>query len=291
MIKLGCCLPGGSFMPQGVAEIDKSTYGVLKNGCAAVRGIGYDYCEAGVGMIMNLTGDEFKRAVDTGDIRIYAANSLIPRHLHVSKIEGELTEFIEKSAMRLSALGAEIVVLGSGFSRRYADETGYEKGMEDLKDFLRMCDTYMKKYGLIMALEPLNTNETNLMITVDDGAEIARELIDEGYGNIRLLGDTFHMSHEPVCSCCTVLPEDGFSRKAIVSCVKNSDILVHTHAAEPFDRRYPGSHDGKYVSEFISALNRVGYSGGMTVECGFGDFLAEAKAAFEFLDRERKASL
>ncbi len=287
MIKLGCCLPGGSFMPQGVAEIDKSTYGVLKNGCNAVKSIGYDYCEAAVGMIMNLTDEEFHRAVESGEIRIYAANSLIPGKFHIARPEEGLSEFVEKSAYRLSALGAKIVVMGSGAARRYSDDTGYEKGREYLVNFLRMCDGCMKKYGLVMALEPLNSKETNMMVTVDEGADIARGLIAEGCGNIKLLGDTYHMSHEPVCGGCTVLPEDGFTRRAIKSCTDNIDILVHTHAAEPFDRRYPGSHDGSYVGEFISALREAGYEGGMTVECGFGDFAADARAAFEFLDRER----
>lgn len=282
MIRFGCCIPGASFMPEGVGEVDRSAYGILASGCRTVREIGYDYAEAAVGLVMKMTDAEYDRAKKEGEIRIEAANSLIPGHMHISNLSDELREFIDRAMMRVSGLGGSVIVFGSGRARSVAEGTSFEQGLAHTEAFLAMCDSSARKYNITMAVEPLNFRETNMIITLREGAAMARRLNASGCGNIKLLVDTFHMSREPD----TGAKRDGqteYNEECFAVLKEAEDIIVHAHAAEPFDRTYPGSHDGIYLSRFAQALKQTAYKGGVSVECGFKDFLSESAEALKFL--------
>ena len=45
-MKISCCIPGGSFMPQGEKEVPMSSYDRLTEGCRVMRELGYDAAEA-----------------------------------------------------------------------------------------------------------------------------------------------------------------------------------------------------------------------------------------------------
>lgn len=282
MIRLGCCIPGASFMPEGEGEPDRSVYGILSAGCRAVRDIGYDYSEAAVGLLMKLTEDEYNRAKDEGEIRIEAANSFIPGHMHIAVLTDELNEFIEQAMERVSGLGAGIIVFGSGVSRRAAEGVSYEEGLAHTEAFLAVCNRYAQKYGITMALEPLNTRETNMIITLAEGASLVRCMNAAGYNNIKLLADTFHMSREPVIKSAET-GETQYNEDCFAVLKEAEDIIIHAHAAEPFDRTYPGSHDGIYLTRFAEELKKTAYNGRVSVECGFKDFISESTRALDFL--------
>ncbi|MDD4772663.1 MAG: sugar phosphate isomerase/epimerase [Eubacteriales bacterium] len=279
MIRLGCCIPGASFMPEGVGEVDRSTYGILSAGCRTIRDTGYDYAEAAVGLLMKMTGEEYKRAKDEGEIRIEAANSFIPGHMHISKISDEMTDFIDRAMERVSGLGAGILVFGSGASRRVPEGVSREEGLAHLTDFLTVCDEYAGKHGITLALEPLNTRETNMINTLAEGASLVRRMMAAGCDNIKLLADTYHMSREGLGED---RGENEYNEESFTVLGEAEDIIVHAHAAEPFDRTYPGSHDGVYLTRFAEALKKTAYGGRVSVECGFSDFIAESALALKF---------
>lgn len=275
MIRLGCCIPGGSFMPEGVGEVDRSAYGILSAGCRAVRETGYDYAEAAVGLLMKMTGEEYARAKAGSEIRIKVANSFIPGQMHISDLSPGLREYVDSAMERVRTLGADIIVFGSGMSRRTAAGVSPEEGMAHLVSFLAICDTYARGYGITIALEPLNNRETNMINTLAAGASLVRRMNAAGYNNIKLLADTYHMSREPAG---TQYNEDCF---AVLK--EAEDIIVHMHAAEVSDRTYPGSHDGIYLTHFAEEVKKTAYTGRVSVECGFKDFLSESTAALKFL--------
>lgn len=282
MIRLGCCIPGASFMPEGTGSTDGSAAGILTAGFRAVRDTGFDYAEAAVGLLMKMTEEEYRRVRDGGEVRIEAANSFIPGHMHISVLSEDLKTFIGRAMERVSGLGAGILVYGSGVSRRAADGTPYEKGLEDIRNFLALCDGYAREYGITIALEPLNSSETNMITTLAEGASLVRSMNSAGYGSIKLLADTYHMSLEPSGSASAAGTTD-YNEECFAVLSEAADILVHAHVAEPFERRYPGSHDGVYLTRFAGELKKTAYDGRVSVECSFGDFLRESAEALRFL--------
>ncbi|MFR3484658.1 MAG: hypothetical protein ACLTXL_14875 [Clostridia bacterium] len=61
MVRLGCCLPGGSFMPQGEEQIPASTESVLLEGTQIIAEAGYSYSEICAGLLCELSEEEVAR--------------------------------------------------------------------------------------------------------------------------------------------------------------------------------------------------------------------------------------
>ena len=254
--RIGCCIPGGSFMPEGVKEVDTSAYGVLKNGYNAVIQAGFDFAEATVGLIMQLTDDDIKRAADEG-LRFQVFNSFIPPSLAIATTPlAELESYVDKAMGRMKALGAECVVFGSGGARRDAGDKVY--------DFIRMCNSLANKHAMYIALEPLNKGETNWLHTVKDGFDICCKL---DLPNLKCLADAYHMFKEEEPA--TIL-------------IEVAKYLTHVHVSDG-DRGYPGRDGGEYLRQFSAELKKSGYTGRVSAECGFKDFIKESVLVCEFM--------
>ena len=267
-MKISCCIPGGSFMPQGENELPMSSYERLTEGCRVMRDLGYDAAEATVGLIMALSDDEvaaLQTAYKAGEFSLDACNSFIPGHLPIISDEAgtaALYEFVDRAIARMASLGIRYVVFGSGAVRRIPEDYDLAAAQEKIDAFICTVDAACEKYGMMCVIEPLNKLETNWCNTVAEGAAVVRRL---NLKNVRLLADGYHMSKEG--EPYSVLEE-------------NRDILMHCHIASA-DRKIPGGTD--YEVGFLDTLKRIGYDGIVTVECGFGDFREEAKIAAEWL--------
>jgi sugar phosphate isomerase/epimerase len=267
-MKISCCIPGGSFMPQGEKEVPMSSYDRLTEGCRVMRELGYDAAEATVGLIMALSEDEvtaLQNAYKAGEFSLDACNSFIPGHLPIiTDEEGtqKLYAFVDDAIARMSSIGIKYVVFGSGAVRRIPEGYDRDAAQEKIDAFIRQVDACCEKYGMTCVIEPLNKAETNWCNSVAEGAAVVRRL---NLKNVRLLADGYHMSKE------------GEPYSVLVD---NRDILTHCHIASA-DRKIPGTTD--YEAGFLETLKNIGYDGIVTVECGFGNFRKEAKIAAEWL--------
>jgi len=264
--KIGCCIPGGSFMPEGVGEVDTSTYGILKSGYELALKRGFDFAEATVWLIMKLTDEEFEKAVNDG-LQFKVFNSFIPGSMPiVSTPMEQLRDHVEKSMYRMSKFGAEGVIFGSGAARRLEVSGNNTSGdTAKLYEFIRMCCEVAEKYGMYFALEPLNKKETNWLTSVAEGYEVCKEL---NLPNLKLLADAYHMFLE-------------YEAANVLSAVQ--DYLVHVHVSDG-NRKYPGLDGGAYMRYFSYELSRTNYTGRVSAECGYSDFYRESEAVYEFMN-------
>ncbi len=268
MMKIGCCIPGGSFMPQGENEIPLSPLTRLTEGSRVVRACGYDCAEASVGMITALSEEElaFLRAeYEAGRFAICSCNSFIPGQFPIVTDEAgtkALYDYAEHAIARMASLGIPYVVFGSGRVRTIPEDIDRAQGEAQIEAFIAHCDKMCGKYGMTLVIEPLNTKETNWCITVAEGAALVRRLQLQ---NVKLLADGYHMSqaNEPM----SVITD-------------NADIIRHCHIAST-DRKIPGST--AYENDMIDALKAIDYDGVVSVECGFTDFMTEAAEAARYL--------
>ncbi len=268
MIKISCCLPGGSFMPQGEKEIPLSPMERLTKGCSVVASCGYDCAEATVGMITSLSEEDYGALLaeyKAGRFRLDACNSFIPPTYPIVTDDAgtaALYAYAEGAIRRMAALGVKYVVFGSGAARRIPEDGDTAAAVAQVEAFVKKCDKWCGTYGMTLVIEPLNAKETNWINTVADGAALVRRL---GSEHVKLLADAYHMSqaNEPM----SVLAE-------------NKDILVHCHVASSC-RHIPGTTT--YEGDFIDTLKEIGYDGIVTVECSFSDFASEAKTAADYL--------
>jgi sugar phosphate isomerase/epimerase len=120
----------------------------------------------------------------------------------------------------------------------------------------------------VFVVEPLNRAETNIINSVDEGAEIVRAV---AHPNVRLLADTFHMARE------------GEGPDAIR---RAGDLLAHVHCAEKAERRPLGLGVGEDHRPYFKALKDIGYAGRVSIEAGWKDFPAELPAAVAELRKQ-----
>ena len=229
---------------------------------------GYDYIEVGFAdMVMcdDETIDEFIAKTGELGLKCEAANSMLPGTLRVTgeEIDYEaLADFLEEGMARAAKIGIEVVVFGSAKARNVPKDFPREKAIEQLAFFLReYCGPIAEKYGIKIAIEPLGALETNIILTVREGEELARLA---GRENVKVLADNFHMA----------VNDDA---------VENiSGMVIHAHISNADMRCFPEKDDDFDYLPFINALKAVGCPR-CSIEAGTGDFAEDAENAFECL--------
>jgi sugar phosphate isomerase/epimerase len=215
--------------------------------------------------------EEFQRAVEeVGNSRIKceACNVLFRPDIRLTGPgydEDLMTAYLDKAFSRITQLGAKVVVLGSGGARRVPPDFDMEEGRRQFLHAAGVVGDMAAKYGLTITLEPLNQKETNLLISVREGIELAKAV---NHPNVQLLADFYHMrmEEEPM----SVLESAG-------------GLLQHTHIAKGHERTYPLSHEEDIYSEFFAALHKIGYDNRVSVEGRTDDIAKDGPAALSLL--------
>lgn len=264
MRRIGSIVPGGSFMPQGVGDIVSDMKQELLNGYKTVIDSGYDYMEATVGMVMKLSEREVYELREDS-ITIEICNSFIPPEYSLISPDEKLYSFLKEAFMKMKLMGVDTVVLGSGKSRSIPDEISIQEGIYKLKEFFKRCNEFAQKSDITVAIEPLNVDETNVIHTVSEGAELVRDI---DCSHIKLLADVYHMyrSDEDM----KVLSE-------------NKDILKHIHVCHAEKRAAVKDFSSEYLKMFAKALDEMNYKGRVSLECQFDNFEEECKNSYEIL--------
>ena len=249
MYRIGCCIPGASFMPQTGGE-KAYAYDALTKGYKYIMDTGFDYAEATVGTLTELSPDELEKAVRSG-MKIEVCNSFVPPALaFFETTDDKLREYVGDAMMRMAKLGTEYVILGSGQARNVPDDVEESRRLSRLTAFLEICSELYEKYGIKTALEPLNYKETNCINKVSEGYDYIKKLNLPG---VFLLADAYHMyvENEPL--------------SVLSDC---EDLIKHVHISEP-DRKAPGKGEGTYLKSFSESLKKTSYTGRVSVECVF----------------------
>ncbi len=245
----------------------------------AAKAAGLDYLEANVtGFLMPENSDEEfaanKALAATITPPIYSANGFFPGEIKIVGPEADIERAVKYSRTalrRASEIGIKILVLGSSGSRSIPEGFSREEARKQFIDFLKRIAPDAEKNGVIVAIEPLQTEETNFINTVPEGAQIARET---GSEYIAVIADLFHMSRmkEP--------PED---------IINSADKLVHCHIAEVEERTAPGVK-GDDFTPYLKALKSIKYDGRMSFECSWQDIDTQLPKAIQTM-REQIQSI
>jgi sugar phosphate isomerase/epimerase len=244
------------------------------NRAEAAKACGLDYLEANVSSFLCPESDEETFAANresvAGSLPIYSANGFFPGSLKVVGPEAETERAIrysETAFRRASELGMKVLVLGSSGSRSIPEGFSREEAESQFLALLKGIAPAAEKYGILVAIEPLQKSETNFINTVTEGAEMARKA---GSPNICVLADFFHMARE------NEDPED---------IVKAADKLVHCHIAEVEERTPPGEK-GDDFTPYYRALKKIHYTGRISMECGWKDIDAQLPVAVKTMKEQ-----
>jgi len=245
--------------------------GVCTSDVAGAVKYGFDYIEPAAADIAGMSEDKFRQYADqvlSSPIRCEAFNSFIRRPelvvLGNDVPATALKDYMEACLARCRKLGASIVVWGSAGSRKVPDGFSRERARQQIAEFLRMAGDIARRSEIVIAIEPLRTQESNILNTGAETLEMVRMV---KHSNVRMIIDYFHLREEN---------EDP----QIIENAQHE--IAHLHFANPQGRIWPHDlrEDAHYES-FFRYLKKVGYTGRISIE-GRGSFDADAARSLAF---------
>ena len=242
------------------------------NDAKLLASVGYDFYENGVGSALAPDKDDewWKRQRDlilSQPIPMRSCNGFIPGKFRLTGPKadhGPALAYAEKALRRAEEAGVKTVVFGSGGARNVpGDYLGakdqkpdVEEGARQYTEFCRqLCARVADLRNVCIVIEPLRPNESNIINFVWQGVQICG---DVNSPKLRQLADIFHMM---------------MGRESAESIVKAGDLLKHCHIASYDTRSFPGSDPATVdrLRPYFDALRAIGYAGGVSCECGWGD--------------------
>jgi D-psicose/D-tagatose/L-ribulose 3-epimerase len=259
-----------TFGGQAPAKVKVGYCTGLRN-LEAAKAAGFDYVELGATEIAGLSDAEFDAAaarIKALGIATPAANLFLPPTLKVTgpQIDTEAQmAHVRKALSRLSKLGVEVLVFGSGGARRVPDGFAKEDAFKQLVDFGRRAAKEARANGITIAIEPLRKQETNIINTAAEGLELVNAIADP---NFQLMIDFYHLASEQ---------EDP----AIV--LRAKDHLRHLHVANPTGRVFPQKWEEFDYAPFFANLKAIGYDKRISMEGSTTDLAAQGPVTVALL--------
>lgn len=249
----------------------KVQVGVCTRDVASAVKYGFDYIEPGAADVAAMSEEQFRTfssGILQSPIRCHAFNSLVRRP--DLKVVGNdvptaaLREYLEPCLARCRSLGAAIAVWGSAGSRNVPEGFPRERAQEQIAEFLHLAGGIAQKHDMVVAIEPLRHQESNILNT---GAEALQMVRTVKHKHVRMIIDYYHLREEN---------EDP----GILETAKQE--IVHMHFANPHGRLWPHdlAEDDQYAA-FFQLLKKTGYAGGISIE-GRGSFDADAATSRAF---------
>jgi sugar phosphate isomerase/epimerase len=238
------------------------------NSAELLQQSGADYIEAGVRWFLvpdkpDADFAENLKAAQACKLPIRTANGFLPGSLKCVGPNADheaMLAYAQTAFERARQVGIEIIVFGSSGARGIPDGFDRDQAEQQFIDLLKKMGPLAQAQGVTVVIEPLNRKECNFINTVPEGARIVRAV---NHPNIQLLADIYHMLRmdEP--------PQH----------IRDAGRLIrHVHIAEKQDRTPPGVHGDDFTGYF-QALAEIGYTGRISIECGWKDMPKQLSVA------------
>jgi sugar phosphate isomerase/epimerase len=236
---------------------------------ALAERLGFDYIECALSSVAAYEDGEFDRvlaAVRASSLSVERVNVLFPGSIALIGPKADkkrIDDYLEAALPRAAALGATLVVFGSGGCRTFPAEYSFCRGYQELIQVTKRIGEIAARCGITIAIEPLNRQETNCINSLREGAMLQH---DVGSDSVGLLADLYHMLRE---------------NESIESITLIKD-LRHTHIALLEGRGFPVKRTDE-AERFFKALKAVAYRGTMSIEGSTENLEADAAQALKVL--------
>ena len=196
-----------------------------------------------------------------------SANVFIPGYLKLvgdAVNESAILGYVDTVMSRAKIANVGIIVLGSGEARKIPQGYDSVAASKQFINIARKMAEIAAKYKRVIAIENLNHTETNFVLSLKEAIRIVKAV---DHPSFRLTADIYHMLME------------NESAEPILD-AKN--LLVNVHIAEKQDRAYPGKN-GTDFRPYFKAMKKIGYQGGIMIECRWTDMAEELPKSVQYL--------
>ena len=192
-----------------------------------------------------------------------------PRLVGPDADHARLLEWVRVAFPRARRAGVTLITVGSGGARRIAKDFDPARAREQFSKAMAATAAVARDNGLTLAVENLNSGETNLGVTLAE----TLGMLEAAGPDVKLTADLFHMLRE---------------KDPAAELRKAAGRLVHVHVAENKGRLSPGT-SGEDFRPFLAILRELGYRGGFSFECGWKGSASPAKSLAAFREQLRTA--
>jgi sugar phosphate isomerase/epimerase len=240
---------------------------------------GYVYIEESVQKLLSpyIPEDTFRMQLtqlQKMQCQVQACNGFFPAEIRLAGPgvdEKKVLDYVETVMTRARLAGIKLIVLGSGNARKLPDDYNENTATQEFVQLCRKMAVVAGKHDVVIAIENLNTTETNFVTTLEEANAVVTAV---GHPNFKLTADIYHMLKEHE------------SPEALKKARKN---LVHCHIAEREKRTAPGS-TGDDVAPYIAALGSIGYTGRISLECRWDNMREQSRPVLDYMQQQIKTA-
>ena len=239
---------------------------------------GFDYFEAGFGVFASSDSEAYnnlKSELKKYGLPCEASNSFIPGEIKIvgNDVDYDCIEsYLIRGYERAAELGVKTVVLGSGYSRMIPENYPYNDAVNDIIRFVKLYAAPLAaQYDMMLVLEPICKEETNIINTVSEGAMLASAI---NMPNVAALADLYHM-HKVHDTYADIQNLRGMIRHAHISNPIPND--------KSFKRIYMKCPDEYDYKGFFDALKYAGCER-ISIEAQTADFESDAREAVKIMN-------
>ncbi|MEQ8415854.1 MAG: sugar phosphate isomerase/epimerase family protein [Imperialibacter sp.] len=245
---------------------------------ALMRACGYKYFVEKVDKIISpqkVSDEQFAENVATIKklkTNMFAVNYFLPGNLKVigpDVNEEAILAYTDVVFQRCKKIDVDLVVWGSGGSRRLPDGWDYQKAVDQFVAIAKKVAVQAQKYDILITVENLNKTEANFLNCFDEVVNVVKRV---GEPNLMACVDIYHM----------LMDGDPPSMIAM-----GKGITFHCDIAEKADRDPPGTL-GDEVVPYLQELKQIDYKGSIVIEARWDDFPKEAPATLKYLEAKVK---
>jgi D-psicose/D-tagatose/L-ribulose 3-epimerase len=237
----------------------------------AAKAVGFDYVELSTSEIVALSDSDFDKLV--GKLKelklpVPVSYLFIPARIKLTGPEIDKEEqmrYVRKAFDRVSRLGVQVVVFGSGPARQVPEGFSKNEAWQQLVEFCKRIGPEARAKKITVAIEAQRKQECNIINNLTEGLALIKAVSDP---NIQLIVDFYHMAEET---------EDP----AVISVAAKH--IRHLHMANPQGRVFPLVWNEFNYASFFSNLKKIGYNKRISIEARTADFPTDAPRAIAFL--------
>jgi D-psicose/D-tagatose/L-ribulose 3-epimerase len=223
-------------------------------GLEAAREAGFDYAELEVAEIAGMSPVELEAALmrhRVVGLPTPVANGFLPAEVRVTgpavDPARQLT-YIRTAFDRVARFGVRLIVFGSSAARNVPAGFPREEAWKQLVAFGKLIAPEAQKRGLVVSVEALRRQESNILNTTAEALELVRAV---AHPSFQLVVDFYHLAVEK----------------------EDPDVLLrarehirHFHFANPEGRLFPLDASEYDYHPFFVNLRKIGFQGGLSVE-------------------------
>ncbi len=220
-----------------------------------LRDAGFDFIEMSVGGALrpDKPYSDFVTELDRiqkSPLPCLAVNCLMPGHMKITGPEVSMQSIkshLNTVCERADVAGIRKIVFGSGGARRCPDAFDRDKAFDQLVEFGKILGETAARHNVVIAVEPLNSNECNMLNSIRKTLDYVRKV---NMPSFLLHADSFHWGMED--AACKDFSEAGSA-------------ICHAHIATYRSRLAPGFEEADF-SEFFGLLKKCGYEDTISIE-------------------------